>query len=162
MKRLIFYTFATLLLALTAFPSNGQDSGEDKTERETFVGPPPVVGSWKFQSSRYRADSCVMSGNMYIRQTSSANVFKCSFTAIEDCDGQDKWVVEQTCEATLGDGRLGIKSEIVNFLQAKEFTASYAPDHFALTVDNRELMTGSLVSAVVAPVEFRRQADNLS
>jgi len=35
-------------------------------------------------------------------------------------------------------------------------------DHFALNVVSKELMTGSLVSAVTAAVEFRRDADNVS
>ena len=103
-----------------------------------------------------------MSGNMSIRPTNNSEVFSCSFTAVEDCQGQDKWVVEQTCKAVSRDGRVSIKSSIVNFLEAKAYTASYAPDHFALNVVSKELMTGSLVSAVTAAVEFRRDADNVS
>jgi len=60
------------------------------------------------------------------------------------------------------DGQLSIKSSIENFLEAKEFTDSYVPDNFSLQVESRERMSGLLVSAVSAPVEFRRKPDNLS
>lgn len=158
MKKMISFAGLALSLALTASPSIGQELSEPRT----YLGPAPVVGAWSFESARYREDTCVMSGNMNIRATDTQNVFRCSFTAIEDCDGEDKWVVEQTCEANLSDGKLAIRSTILNFLQAKEFTDSYAPDHFALSVVNRAFMTGTLVSAVIAPIEFRREAGNVS
>ena len=67
-----------------------------------------------------------MSGNMNIRPTAAPNTFSCSFTAVEECTGQDKWIVEQTCKAVNRDGRLSIKSSIVNFLEAKKGTLAYA------------------------------------
>jgi hypothetical protein len=143
---------------ITAVPAPAQ---EDENAR-TYVGPSSIVGAWSFRSAPYRGDACIMSGHMNIRPTTSPGIFSCSFTASEECAGQDKWVVEQTCKAISREGRLSIESKIVNFLEAKQFTQSYAPDHFALTIVNRELMTGSLVSAVSAPIEFRREVENVS
>ena len=158
MKQILCFAGLALSLVLTAAPSEGQAD----SERKTYLGPSPVVGSWKFETARYREDACVMSGNMHIRPTESQTDFNCSFTAVEDCVGEDKWIVEQTCEANLANGKLAIRSTIVNFIEAEAFTDSYAPDHFALSVISREFMTGKLVSAVVAPIEFRREADNVS
>lgn len=129
---------------------------------KAFIGSSPIVGSWSFRTAPYHEETCVMSGNMSIRPTETADVFNCSFTAVEECTGFDKWVVEQTCKAVNQDGRLSIRSTIVNFLEAREYTESYVPDHFGLEVVSRELMTGYLISAVSAPIEFRREADNVS
>lgn len=158
MTRLRSLSSLTLLFAFVATPVYAQEQGEPGT----FIGPSPIIGSWSFHSAPYREGTCIMSGNMSIRPTSSREIFSCSFTAVEDCEGQDKWVVEQTCKAINREGRLTIKSTIVNFLEAKAFTDSYAPDHFSLDVVSKELMTGALISAVTAPVEFRRDADNVS
>ena len=156
MKRLISLAACAITAMFGIMPASAQDGND------TFIGPSPIVGAWSFRTAPYRDGVCVMSGNMHIRPTGNSEVFSCSFTAVEECPGQDKWVVEQTCKAVNRDGRLSIKSTIVNFLESKEFTASYVPDHFGLTVVNRELMTGSLISAVTAPVEFHRDADNVS
>jgi len=156
MKRLISLVACALTVALGPVPTSAQERSE------TFIGPSPVVGAWSFRTAPYRGDICVMSGHMNIRPTDNSEVFSCSFTAVEECVGQDKWVVEQTCKAVSREGRLSIKSTIVNFLESKEFTSSYAPDHFGLTVVSKELMTGALISAVTAPVEFHRTADNVS
>lgn len=155
LKRLIAASFVTCLIGLPCY-------AQDQRSEETFIGQSPVVGSWSFKTTPYRQGTCKMSGNMNISPTERANMFTCSFTATEECKGQDKWVVEQTCKAVNQDGQLSIKSSIVNFLDGKEYTASYVPDHFALNIISRELMSGSLVSAVSAPVEFRRDADNVS
>ena len=159
MKRFIHLASTALLLAFSLPFSMAQDREE---QPERFVPPSSIVGAWSFETELYRGQSCKMSGNMNINPTDRPNVFNCSFTAIEDCIGQDEWVVEQTCKLVNTEGRLTVKSQIVNFLQSKEYTASYAPDHFSLQVQNRQLMTGSLISAVTAPVTFRRNPDNLS
>lgn len=143
------------LLASTV-PSQAQ------TPSDTFIPPSPIIGSWSFQTDEYREGTCKMSGKMSIRKTSEANAFTCSFVSIEKCDGSDRWVVEQTCEVSKHDKELTISSQIVNFLEAREFTGSYAADHFVLNIASKHLMTGSLVSAVRAPVEFRRDKENLS
>ena len=38
----------------------------------------------------------------------------------------------------------------------------YVPDNFTLTIQSDERMFGALVSAVTAPVEFRRANDGIS
>ncbi len=104
-----------------------------------------------------------MTGRMSIRSsTVSPNAFTCSFVSVEDCNGLDPWVVEQSCEAEKRDAELTISSRIVSFLEAKEFTGSYAPDHFVLNINSKSQMTGALISAIKAPVEFRREKENLS
>lgn len=156
MKRLTCLFLGAFAAALIAVPTSAQE------DSDTYISRSPIAGSWTFRTTPYRGGSCVMSGNMNIRATENTNVFACSFTAVEECTGQDKWVVEQTCKAVNNDGEVTIKSQIVNFLESKEYTASYVPDHFGLTLVSRELMTGALISAVSAPVEFRRIPDNLS
>lgn len=156
------YILISAMLAATGVggPANTQEDNDEAPR--TYIGPSPIIGAWSFKSAPYRQESCTMSGNMNIQPTSSPNIFKCSFTATEECVGQDKWVVEQTCQAINREGRLSIESTIVNFLEAKPLTDSYQPDHFALNVVSRELMTGSLISAISAPIEFRRNAENVS
>jgi len=156
MKRMLSLASLALCAVLLPFSANTQ------SEAPGFTSPSPVIGSWSFESSRYRGGTCVMSGHMNIRPTATAGVYACNFTAIEDCTGQDTWIVEQSCKAVNRDGRLSIKSNIENFLESKEITDSYVPDNFSLEVESRERMSGSLVSAVIAPVEFRRKPDNLS
>lgn len=158
MKPLICLASTALFASLIAISSPAQAQSDE----DIFLGEAAIVGSWSFQTAPYRGETCVMSGNMNVQPTSSPDVFTCSFTATEECQGQDAWVVEQTCKAISRDGRVSIKSTIVNFLESKEFTGSYVPDHFALNLVSRELMTGSLVSAVTAPIEFRRNAENVS
>lgn len=156
MNRFIFPASAAMLLVLgVSIPAAHSDT-------ESFKEPSPIVGSWSFETAPYREATCVMSGNMNIQATPTPDVFNCSFTAIEACEAREKWVVEQTCKAVSVEGKVLVESSIVNFLEARDYTASYAPDHFQLQVQSRELMTGSLISAVTAPVEFRRNADNLS
>lgn len=156
MKQILY--LASLALCAALLPFNANTQSEDRS----FTPPSPITGSWSFESARYRGGACVMSGHMNIRPTAKADVYACNFTALEDCTGQDTWVVEQSCKAVNRDGQLSIKSNIENFLEAKEFTDSYVPDNFSLQVESRERMSGLLVSAVSAPVEFRRKPDNLS
>ena len=149
------YYFAGLILIMSALLASANPAAAEDV-------PASISGTWAFETSDYRDGTCRMSGKMHIRPSKSQTNLTCSFTAIEECAGSDRWVVEQTCAASRRDTELSISSKIVSFLEAKEFTDSYAPDHFLLNVINKERMTGSLVSAIRAPVEFWREEENLS
>ena len=153
-------TFGLVALIATLLASAAPSSAQDKPK--TFATPSSIIGNWTFQTAKYRDSTCQMSGRMSIKPSITPSAFTCSFTAIEECAGADRWVVEQTCEAVKRNADLTISSQIVNFLESKEFTGSYAADHFVLKINNKHLMTGSLVSAVKAAVEFRREEENLS
>ncbi|MEL7129786.1 MAG: hypothetical protein AAGK23_09580 [Pseudomonadota bacterium] len=121
-----------------------------------------IIGSWSFETDRYRADTCVLYGSMQVRPTAEEDIYRCTFTAVEDCDGQDRWVVEQTCRASRDGDNLAIQSTIVNFLEFEQHTENYAPDHFALAVESANKMVGTLVSAIRAKVTFERTPDTIS
>ncbi|MEO1476257.1 MAG: hypothetical protein AAFS13_07725 [Pseudomonadota bacterium] len=121
-----------------------------------------IVGSWTFETERYRAGVCRLYGTMKVRTTPENDVYRCAVTAVEDCEGQDRWVVEQTCSAYRANNILSVRSTIVSFIEANVNPENYVPDHFALEIASPDLMTGSLVSAIVAPVEFRRTTDGIS
>jgi len=123
---------------------------------------PDISGTWAFETERYRAGLCRLYGTLRLRPTPEDGVYRGAMTAIEDCEGEERWVVEQTNTAFAEDGQLSIQSTIVSFLEASADPQLYAPDHFALEIESANLMVGQLVSAVSAPVEFRRTTDGIS
>ena len=57
--------------------------------------------------------------------------------------------------------RMGFAT-IEEMLETKMPEMYYVPDNFTLTIQSHERMFGALVSAVTAPVEFRRANDGIS
>jgi hypothetical protein len=55
-----------------------------------------------------------------------------------------------------------VRSTIEEMLETKMPGMYYVPDNFTLTIQSDERMFGALVSAVTAPVEFRRANDGIS
>ncbi|MEM9667570.1 MAG: hypothetical protein AAF950_01485 [Pseudomonadota bacterium] len=121
-----------------------------------------ITGAWTFETERYHAGVCRLYGTMKVRTTPEDGVYRCALTAVEDCEGQDRWVVEQTCSGYRADETISVRSTIVSFIEADVNPENYVPDHFALEIESPDRMIGSLVSAIIAPVEFRRTTDGIS
>lgn len=123
---------------------------------------PDITGVWSFRTERYRSGLCELYGTLRLRATPQDNVYRGAITAVEDCEGSDRWVVEQTATATRTGDELAIESTIVSFIEASANPEDYAPDHFMVRIEDTDLMTGDLVSAVSAPVTFQRTTDGVS
>ncbi|MEO9970344.1 MAG: hypothetical protein ABJG15_11090 [Hyphomonadaceae bacterium] len=103
-----------------------------------------------------------MSGTMQIRPDKDKSGLICAFTAVEACIGQDRWIVQQTCAVEHHGDQIAMRSSIINFIQSDIITETYAPDHFILKINSADKMTGRLISAVSAAVEFIRLEENVS
>ncbi len=126
--------------------------------------PGDIVGAWSFETRPYNgAGRCVMSGVMRVYPAKSGDAYPCELTAVEECDILGRSVVVQSCTATRsGTNQLSVRSNIEDMLEIKTDPANYVPDNFALTIKSADRMFGSLVSAAIAPVEFRRTVDGVS
>ncbi len=128
--------------------------------------PNDVLGSWTFQTKPYRDGTCGMTGTMRLTHNDEEGVYDCELTAVEVCSLWGRSVVVQSCEARRFGNQVSVRSKIEQMLESKFDTDapgySYVPDNFALTIQSAERMYGSLVSAVNAPVEFRRMPEAVS
>ena len=94
--------------------------------------------------------------------------YACELTAVEVCSLWGRSVVVQSCQARRFGNQVSVRSQIVDMLESKfadeeaALAFNYVPDNFALTIQSAERMYGALVSAVPAPVEFRRTAEGVS
>lgn len=148
-------TLAVLAMACAMASPALANSGKDKD-------PSDVLGSWSFQTSPYRSGQCVMSGTMRLSPHEEDGRYACELTAVEMCSMWGRSVVRQSCEARRFGNQVSIRSTIEEMLEAKLEGLLYVPDNFTLTIQSRERMFGALVSAVTAPVEFRRANDGIS
>ncbi len=148
-------TLAALALAWTIAGPALANSGKDKD-------PSDVLGSWSFQTSPYRSGQCVMSGTMRLSPHPDEGRYGCELTAVEMCSMWGRSVVRQSCEARRFGDQVSIRSTIEEMLESKLEGLVYVPDNFTLTIQSQERMFGALVSAVTAPVEFRRANDGIS
>ncbi|MFN4226095.1 MAG: hypothetical protein ACK4HR_07230 [Hyphomonas sp.] len=147
---------AALVVALAAglpASANKGKTGADKSD---------VLGNWSFQTKPYRQGQCVMTGTMSLTPHPEAGLYNCELTAVEMCSMWGRSVVRQSCEARRSGDQVSIRSTIEEMLESKAEGLVYVPDNFSLTVQSHERMFGALVSAVTAPVEFRRAADGIS
>lgn len=149
--------FVSLIAALiTAMPAIAEDKPD----------PIDMLGKWTFQTNTYQngGGSCNMSGTMTVTPNEESGLYDCEVTAAEDCEAWGKSVVEQSCKVRRTRNQVAIRSVIENKLEYKADIEglTYVPDNFALTVQSPNLMYGSLISAVNAPVEFRRSLDGIS
>lgn len=140
----------------------GSAIADSATERD----PGDVLGTWRFQTKPYRGGQCIMSGLMHLRDAPESGVYDCELTALEVCSLWGRSLVRQSCEARRFGNQVSVRSSIEEFLETKSelegYTFNYVPDNFALTVQSAERMYGSLVSAITAPVEFRRTEEGVS
>jgi len=130
--------------------------------------PNDILGAWSFQTQPYRDGQCVMTGTMYLSDdpAQEEGIYGCELTALEMCSLWGQSIVRQTCEARRFGNQVSVRSEIAEVLERKgefeDFAFNYVPDNFALTVKSASRMYGALVSAVSAPVEFRRRTEGIS
>ena len=161
--RLKPFLLAGLMLGL--LPS-GPASAETAMTAKAAGSGQDVLGAWRFQTKPYRGGQCVMSGTMHLSETAESGTLDCELTAMEACSLWGRSLVRQTCEAEHFGNQLSVRSQIAEVLDVKSgldgFELNYVPDNFALTVQSAERMYGSLVSAVTAPVEFRRDSQGVS
>lgn len=145
-----------ILLAL-ATPTARADAGDD---------PSDVLGAWSFKTVPYRFGQCTMTGTMHLSPDPEDGVYGCELTAHEDCADVGRTLVRQACTARRFGNQVSVRSRIVEFLETEHaiegVEVNYYPDNFALTVQSAERMYGALVSAISAPVEFRRIVDGIS
>lgn len=140
---------ALLTLAPNAWAS-GEANGND------------ILGSWSFQTNPYRSGQCVMTGTMRVAPHEEEGRYNCEITAVEMCSMWGRSVVRQSCEIRRFGDQVSIRSSIEEMLETKFEGLVYVPDNFTLTVRSADHMFGALVSAVTAPVQFRRTRDGIS
>ncbi len=145
---------ASLMTGVLAGPALA-NTGKDKD-------PSDVLGNWSFQTSPYRSGQCVMTGTMRLSPHPDEGKYECELTAVEMCSMWGRSVVRQSCEARRFGDQVSIRSTIEEMLESKFESLMYVPDNFTLTIQSHERMFGALVSAVTAPVEFRRANDGIS
>lgn len=144
---------ALIVASLAAAPAMANGKSQD---------PADVLGNWSFQTSPYRSGQCVMTGTMRLSPHPDDGRYECELTAVEMCSMWGRSVVRQSCVATRFGDQVSIRSTIEEMLEAKFEGLVYVPDNFTLTIQSPQRMFGALVSAVTAPVEFRRASDGIS
>jgi len=146
---------AIAALAMACIISAPAFAGDDQDRTD-------VLGNWSFQTSPYRNGQCVMTGTMNLSSNPETGRYNCELTAVEMCSMWGRSVVRQSCVASRFGNQVSIRSSIEEMLEAKFEGLIYVPDNFTLTIQSSERMFGALVSAVTAPVEFRRASDGIS
>ncbi len=144
---------ALLALALSGAGPASANEDADKTD---------VLGSWSFQTKPYRGGECVMTGTMHLTPHADAGRYACELTAVEMCTMWGRSVVRQSCDVRRFGDQVSVRSTIEEMLESKAEGLVYVPDNFTLTIQSSTRMFGALVSAVTAPVEFRRANDGIS
>jgi hypothetical protein len=147
---------AALVMALAA----GLPAEANKNKGDTDKG--DVLGNWSFQTRPYREGQCVMTGTMHLSPHPDEGLYACEITAVEMCSMWGRSVVRQSCEARRFGDQVSVRSTIEEMIETKSPEMLYVPDNFTLTIQSHERMFGALVSAVTAPVEFRRANDGIS
>ena len=152
-RKLFIAITATLITALPV-------AAEEKAD------PIDMLGKWTFATRPYTngGGSCMMTGTMTVVPNPEPGLYDCEVTAQEECEAWGKSVVVQSCKVRRTRNQVAIRSIIEQTLEYKMKVEglTYVPDNFALTVQSPNLMYGSLISAVSAPVEFRRSLDGIS
>ncbi|MBA3069555.1 MAG: hypothetical protein FP825_13870 [Hyphomonas sp.] len=145
-----------LFLALAAGLPASAVKGKTDTDKSD------VLGSWSFQTRPYREGQCVMTGTMNLSPHPEEGRYDCEITAVEMCSMWGRSVVRQSCDARRFGNQVSVRSTIEEMIESKAPDLLYVPDNFTLTIQSHERMFGALVSAVTAPVEFRRANDGIS
>ena len=151
----------TIAIAFALLGSVGTACADKSTS-----DPTDVLGGWSFQTSPYRDGACAMNGIMRLTPHEEDGRYQCELTAVEECATFGRSVVVQSCDARRFGNQVSVRSKIEQMLESKFESDSqlinYVPDNFALTIQNSERMFGALISAVSAPVEFRRMPEGTS
>ncbi len=122
-----------------------------------------LIGSWTFKTTEYREGACNMQGNMKV-STAGKDEYKCEIYAEETCTMWGTFLVYQTCSIDQVDDQFTVVSSVERILEStmEISEVQYVPDNFILKLVDSHLMTGNLVSAVIAPVRFERIPDSIS
>lgn len=147
-----------LVTAISLFGSSWQTS---EASTDNFIR--KVVGSWAFKTTEYREGSCTMQGNMKVSRQ-NAEEYYCEIYAEETCTMWGVFLVYQTCTIDQADDQITIVSKVEKIIEStmELSEVNYIPDNFIVEFVDPNLMTGNLVSAVIAPVRFERVPDNNS
>ena len=145
-----------MFIALVAGLPAGAVKGKGETDKSD------VLGNWSFQTRPYREGQCVMTGTMNLSPHPDEGLYTCEITAVEMCTMWGRSVVRQSCQARRFGDQVSVRSTIEEMIETKAPDMVYVPDNFTLTIQSHERMFGALVSAVTAPVEFRRANDVIS
>lgn len=145
-----------MFIALVAGLPAGAVKGKGETDKSD------VLGNWSFQTKPYREGQCVMTGTMNLSPHPDEGLYTCEITAVEMCTMWGRSVVRQSCQARRFGDQVSVRSTIEEMIETKAPDMVYVPDNFTLTIQSPERMFGALVSAVTAPVEFRRANDGIS
>jgi hypothetical protein len=151
-KQILACLFLALAATLPASAAKGKEANSSAD----------VLGNWSFQTRPYRDGQCVMTGTMNLSPHKEEGRYTCELTAVEMCSMWGRSVVRQSCEAKRFGDQVSVRSTIEEMLETKSPEMVYVPDNFTLTVQSSKRMFGALVSAVTAPVEFRRANDGIS
>ena len=150
---LISCLLATLALAAPMASAQQSSVPVDQTD---------VLGNWTFQTKAYRGGQCLMTGSMRLSSHPEEGLYNCEITAVEVCSLWGRSVVLQSCAARRFGNQVSVRSSIDEMLEKDFEGLIYVPDNFTLTIQSSERMFGALVSAVTAPVEFRRSVEGIS
>lgn len=145
-----------MFIAFVAGLPAGAVRGKGETDKSD------VLGNWSFQTRPYREGQCVMTGTMNLSPHPDEGLYTCEITAVEMCTMWGRSVVRQSCQARRFGDQVSVRSTIEEMIETKAPDMVYVPDNFTLTIQSHERMFGALVSAVTAPVEFRRANDGIS
>jgi hypothetical protein len=145
-----------MFIALAAGLPAGAVKGKGETDKSD------VLGNWSFQTRPYREGQCVMTGTMNLSPHPDEGLYTCEITAVEMCTMWGRSVVRQSCQARRFGDQVSVRSTIDEIIETEAPDMVYVPDNFTLTIQSHERMFGALVSAVTAPVEFRRANDGIS
>jgi hypothetical protein len=131
---------------------------------------PSIGGSWKFRTANLPSNGCVITGDITITKTATANVWACEFISREDCAGDPPSFqkVAQTCQAVAIGRSVEITSKVKAMLDAGPpdrrtdlmTPGRYAADNFSVILQpSGEEMTGRFHSLQIAGVRFWRVRD---
>ena len=109
--------------------------------------------------------ACTFDGTAFIGEALEGGI-ACELTAHQSCPviGQDEevaWTVRQVCTIEREGDQVLLRSEIREFLNGN-YSDSYLPDNFILTIKNGQLMEGELVSYAAHPARWTRDEGPIS
>ena len=150
-----------IILLVTAIALLGSSWQTSDASTDDFIR--KIVGSWAFKTAEYREGSCTMQGNMKVSRQ-NAEKYHCEIYAEETCTMWGVFLVYQTCTIDQADDQITIVSKVEKIIEStmELSEVNYIPDNFIVEFVDPNLMTGNLVSAVIAPVRFERMPDNNS
>lgn len=143
-----------MLVALSCplAPALAQSSGEDAD----------ITGRWLFETKIYWAD-CRLTGELNLEPGDAEGVYVGELIAREKCEAlrdetgaiidNFEYYAEQSVIAERDGDRLVITSTLVHVVPSPD---NYWPDNFTLTIVDRSLMNGDLISFNTAPAVFYR------